>query len=205
MSNSILQPILELHLTGFPTIFESFDLEKAAQRLLEDFCALLQTNVLLQHTVVTHALRLAVNNRELPVVMILIGLRLQNQQLLNFAGGEQTLGGLEQSLLEDRDRLVTACQNLPAQTTLVTMDLAQRVTAASLNLLADARDPELAHHLTVLLSVKARQWHGSMTDHPFQLVFPALPRYEWQIEPIFLSRPQPNCQERRLHAGCSVV
>ncbi|HEY8905289.1 MAG TPA: hypothetical protein VIM63_04540 [Rhodoferax sp.] len=25
------------------------------------------------------------------------------------------------------------------------------------------------------------------------------------IQPIFLSRPQPNCQERRLHAGCSVV
>ena len=182
MSNSILPPILELHLTGLPTIFDSCDLEKAAQHLLDDFCTLLQIDVLLQHTVVTHGFRLTVDSHERPAVLIVIGLRLQNQQLLNFASGEQTLGALELSLLEDRDRLVTACQNLPAQTTLVTMDLAQRVSAASLNLPADAQDPELAHHLTVLLGVKARQWHGSVTDHPFQLAFPALPRYEWQVE-----------------------
>src|SRR3989442_2144385 len=182
MSNPILTPSLELKLTGLPSVFEAPQLEDQATSLLQDLRTLLDTKALLRHTALTHAFRLVVDDRQEPGVLLVIGLALSNQHVLDFQHKTKKLGELEQLILEDRHKVVNACKNLPTQSALVAIEFSQRISAACLNLPVEDIQPELSKRLQVLLGVKRRNWQGVLTDHPWQHQLPAIAKYEWRSE-----------------------
>ena len=102
MSNPILTQVLELELSGLSSVFEARQLEEQAESLLQDLRTLLDTKTLLQHTAFTHAFRLVVDDRQEPGVLLVIGLALSNQHVLDFQHKTKKLGELEQLILEDR-------------------------------------------------------------------------------------------------------
>ncbi|MFC5520837.1 hypothetical protein [Polaromonas jejuensis] len=182
MSNPILTPILELKLTELTPVFEAHQLEEKATSLLQDLRTLLDTKTLLQHTALTHTFRLVVDDRQEPGVLLVIGLALSNQHVLDFQYETRSLGAMEQLILEDRKKVVNACRNLPTQSALVAIEFSQRISAACLNLPVEDIQPELSKRLKVLLGVKRRNWHGVLTDHPWQHQLPAIAKYEWRSE-----------------------
>ena len=182
MSNAILTQVLELKLTGLPSVFDAHQLEDQATNLLQDLCTLLDTKALLRHTVLTHAFRLVAGDCEKPGVLLVIGLTLSNQRILDFHYKTRSLGEMEQSILEDRQKVVNACKNLPTQSALVAVEFSQRISAACLNLPLEDLQPELSRRLQVLLGVRRRNWHGVLADHPWQHQLPAIAKYEWRSE-----------------------
>lgn len=182
MINTMLMEVLELKLTGLPPVFEARQLDEQAHKLMYDLSALLDAKVLLQHSVLTHKFRLTVNDQQGPGVLLVIGLALPNQHILDFQYGARSLGAMEQLILEERQKLVVACKNLPTQSALVAIEFSQRISAACLNLPVQDLHPDLFKRLNALLSVKRRSLHGTVTDHPWQHQIPAIAKYEWRGE-----------------------
>ena len=102
--------------------------------------------------------------------------------MLDFECGFRSLGSLEQSILEDRQKMVTACRNLPTQSALVAIEFSQRISAACLNMPQELLQPELSKRLKILLGVKTRRWHGFVSEHPWQHQLPTIGKYEWRAE-----------------------
>jgi hypothetical protein len=182
MINTMLVEVLELKLTGLSPFFEARLLDEKAQKLLHELSALIDAKVLLQHSALTHKFRLTVNDHYEPGVLLVIGLALRNQQVLDFQHVARSLGTIEQLILEDRQKMVTACRNLPTQSALVAIEFSQRILAACLNIPQELLQPELSKRLKTLLSVKTRSWHGSVSDHPWQHQLPSIGKYEWRRE-----------------------
>jgi hypothetical protein len=116
--------------------------------------------------------------------LLVIGLALRNQHFLDFLNEARSLGAIEQLMLEDRQQMVTACKNLPAQSALVAIEFSQRFSAACLNMPQELLHPELSMRLKILLSVKTRSWHGSISEHPWQHHLPGLAKYDWRSEHV---------------------
>lgn len=182
MINTMLMEVLELKLTGFSPLFEARQLDEQAHKLMCDLNILLDTNTLLQRSVLTHKFRLTVNDKHEPGLLLVIGLTLHNQQVLDFLHAENSLGEMEQFILEDRHKMVTACRNMPTQTALVAIEFSQRISAACLNTPQDLLQPELSKRLKLLLSVRTRRWQGSISDQPWQHDLPGLAKYEWRSD-----------------------
>jgi hypothetical protein len=182
MINAMLLDVLELKLTGFSPLFESRQLDEQAHKLMYDLNILLETNVLLQHSMLTHKFRLTVNGKNEPGLLLVIGLALRNQHVLNFGYEEKTLGEMEQCILEDRHKMVTACRNLPTQTALVAIEFSQRISAACLNMPQELLQSELSKRLKILLGVKTRRWQGSISEQSWQHDLPGLAKYEWRAD-----------------------
>ncbi len=182
MTNTMLTEVLELKLAGLSPLFGARQLDEHAEKLMHDLYALVDAKVILQHSVLTHKFRLAVNDHHEPGVMLVIGLTLRNQHFLDFQHEARSLGALEQLILEDRQKMVTTCRNLPTQSALVAIEFSQRISAACLNMPQELLHPDLTKRLKTLLSVKTRRWHGSVSEHPWQHQLPMIGKYEWRGE-----------------------
>jgi hypothetical protein len=182
MSNTMLMEVVELKLAGLPPLFTASQLDEHAEKLMHDLSTLIDAEIILQHCVLTHKFRLALNDHHEPGVLLVIGLALRNQHFLDFLHEARSLGAMEQLMLEDRQQMVAACKNLPTQSALVAIEFSQRFSAACLNLPQALLHPELSRRLKTLLSVKTRSWHGSVSEHPWQHHLPGLAKYEWRAE-----------------------
>lgn len=182
MINLRLTDVLELELPDFPRIFDATLLEEHAQAVLADVARLLDTETSLQHTRLAHAFSMTLDERQSPRLKIVIGLALLNQRLLDFQFRELTLGDLELAALEDRQRLVTACKNLPVQHSQLSLEIARRISAACLDIPVASLQAEVSRHLKSLLASHRRPLYGTLAGTPWQHELPSLPSFEWRRE-----------------------
>lgn len=127
MTDTMLVKVLELKLNNLPLEFDSWQLKARAERVIEDLNDLLDSKALLQHSTFVHKFRLGVDERRDPFTSMVVGLTVHNQRFLDFQYGSKSVGAIEQLVLEDRQRIVAACRNLPTQSALVAIEFAQRI------------------------------------------------------------------------------
>lgn len=182
MLNTRLTDVLELELPDLPRVFDTALLDAHAQNVLGDLERMLETGTLLQHTRLVHVFSMARDDRQMPRLKIVIGLELINQCALDFQFHTMTLGELELSALDDRQRLVNACKNLPTQNTLVSQEVSRRIAAACLDIPIESLQPEVSRRLKNLLGIQRRNLQGTLTGDPWQQELPALPKFDWRRE-----------------------
>ena len=182
MTNMMLIEVLELELDNLQLEFSSWQLKEQAETVLDDLSNLLDAKALLQHSILTHKFRLRVNERREPFVSMVVGLAVRSQRVLDFQFGNTSVGAIEQLVLNDRQRLVTACKDLPVQSALVAIEFAQQITSACLNLSAQEPPHDFEKRLKTLLNVKSRRLSGTVSDHPWQHELPAIAKYDWHSE-----------------------
>lgn len=182
MTKTMLLEVLELSLAGLPPLFEARHLDEQAHKLMQDFSILLNTKVLVKNSVLMHKFRLTVNEHQKVGVMLVVGLTLPNQLMLDYEYGSRSLGCLEQLILEDRQKMVTACRNLPTQSALTAIEFSQRIAEACLFLPIQDQCEDLANRLKTLLTVKRRRWNGIVADRPWQHQLPSIAKYDWRSE-----------------------
>lgn len=177
--------VMELEIRGLPEFFEERELRHRAQAVVSDLTRLLALERLLKFTTLTYRYRLRSDETGSPSIVLALELTHRPQRLLNFQGDDTTPGNLERNLLEDRQRLRHACEELPVQNSHATIALAQRLHAAFLGSPDEALAHETERQLTALISSRHRRWCGHLSEgHPWQMELPALPRYEWVGTPI---------------------
>lgn len=182
MLNTRLTEVMELELPDLPRVFDAELLEAHARSVLSTLEEMLEASTLLQHTRLVHSFTMTVDDRQSPRMRVVIGLELINQRALDFQFRTMTLGELEQAALDDRQRLINACINLPAHSTMVSMEVSRRIAAACLDLPMENLQPEVSRRLRSLLGVPRRNLHGTLAGDPWQHELPALPRLEWRRE-----------------------
>ena len=185
MNPMVTIKVMELEIQGLSDIFDEQQLRQRAHAMVSDLTRLLALDRLLQYTTLTYRYRLRCGETGSPSIVLVLELTQRPQRLLDFQGDGTTLGTLERNLLEDRQRLRHACQELPVQNSHATIALAQRLHAASLDSPDEALPPETDRQLSALINSRHRQWNGHLAeDHPWQMELPALPRYEWVGPPV---------------------
>jgi hypothetical protein len=100
--------------------------------------------------------------------------------MLNFGAQALTPAAIEMRCIEDRSRIVKACQEVNNEATLVAVALANRVTAANMNRPVDDMTPDIARRMKVLINASRKEMTGMIADRPWQLEFPSLPKYQWK-------------------------
>ena len=130
MNPLITIKVMELEIRGLPEVFEERELRHRAQAVVSDLARLLEVERLLQFTTLTYRYRLHSDETGSPSIVLVLELTQRPQRLLNFQGDDTTPGNLERNLLEDRQRLRHACEELPVQNSHATIALAQRLHAA---------------------------------------------------------------------------
>jgi hypothetical protein len=179
MNNSLITNILNLKMTGLPIQFTSLQQEGCAKSLIDDLRSLLNIDSLLQHTRLEHNFQIQADEKRHPHLNLVLGLTLKVQTELDYSFRRFTLGALELQVLEDRHRLINACKSLPIQSSAVVSAVANRISAACLDLpLVDLR-PEIKNRLRALLRVRQKNWSGSVAGSPFDHQKEMFPKYEW--------------------------
>lgn len=184
MNKVMVTPILELVLTDLSAEFDSIELEVRARSQLHDLESLLKISNLLTHTKLIYAFRADVNEKEAAVIVLIVGLALRNQAILDFENRTLSAGQIEQFTLDDRQRMVGACRALPTLNASAAMGLAQRLSRAYLNLPEASLQPRIEEQINVLMRSKRRHWNGQLTGNPWQHQLPALPKHEWLSEHV---------------------
>lgn len=185
MNPLVTMRVIELEIGGLPEIFDERQLRQRARAMISDLTMLLETDRLLQFTTLTYRYRLRSNEAGSSLIVLVLELTPRPQRLLNFQGDGVTLGTLERNLLEDRQRLWHACKELPVKNSRVTIALAQRLHAASLDSPDAALAPEMKRQVTKVKNSRQRRWNGHFPEgQPLQMELPALPRYEWVGPPV---------------------
>lgn len=182
MNNTLIANILKLNLTGLPSQFTSLQLENCAKSQIDDLRVLLNIDSLLHHTKLDYNYEIQTDSHGLPCLNIVLGLTLKSQSVLNYSFQTITLGALELQVMDDRQRLIHACKNLPLQSSAVVNAVADRINAACLDLPVEELRPEIASRLDALLRVKKQHWNGTVSDSLLQHELPSLPRFEWHRE-----------------------
>lgn len=184
MNENFLTDVLQLGLPSFPARFKSVDLEHCASSMLRDLEALLDTKEVLKHTVLRYEFKLSLDDGQRPCVLLLVGLELQSQQILDFGFGMSSLGQLEQMVLNDRAALIQACRQLPTQMARASVAFADRISSAGLNLPMEELQPAVMKKLRALLQARYRKFSGAVAEYPFQHELPSFGKYEWRADAI---------------------
>lgn len=185
MNQDMLTVVAELHMPSLPSIFDASQLQGRANAMLRDLSRLLNVDSILQHTALTHGFRLARPQEDTTPIMLVIGLVVRPQTMLDLLHDNLTLGALQRETLKERRQLLLACLDLPVQHAHATIALAQRLQAGFLDLPDETLAPDIERQLTMLVSARRRTWIGQLAEHdPWQLELPSLPRYEWHRELI---------------------
>jgi len=179
--------VMQLELQGLPYLFNEKQLQRQTRIMISDISSLLQVDRLLLFTTLCNRYRLCSDRAGTPLIFLVLELTPRPQQVLNFEANETTPGTLERRMLEDRQRMRHACEELPVQTSHTMIALAQRLQAAFLDLPDGPLMPETERQLTAVINSRHRRWNGHLEkNHPWQLELPKLPRYEWIGTPIHL-------------------
>ncbi len=185
MKSMVTMKVMELEIQGLTDIFDEQELRQRAHTMVSDLTGLLGLDTLLHHTTLTHRYRLRCGETDLPSIFLVLELTQRTQRLLQFESDGSTLGTLEKNMLEDREHLRRACQELPVQNSHATIALARRLQAAFLNSPDEALPQKMERQLNALVHSRHRRWNGQFSeDHPWQMELPALPRYEWIGSPV---------------------
>lgn len=126
-----------------------------------------------------HKFTLILDDHERPAIKLVVGLGLNNQMRLDYHHHSASPADLELKILEDRERLVKACLNLPIQTTLAANEISRVVTAGCMDLPVEDISQTVTKHLSSILQTRNRSWHGHVNDRPWQHHLPSLPVYQW--------------------------
>lgn len=180
MGKLILQPVLELQIMQLPVVFDLQLLDSHARRLVDQFSVLTEATSILKHTTMTYAFRQALDEINTPVMMLVIGLVLRNQMILDFKFKNIDIATLEMMILEDRSRLISACKNLPIQSSVAAVDFSKRITSACLDLPQSEISAQVSRSLRALLDVKQRSWAGQINSQKWQHHLPHMPPFDWQ-------------------------
>lgn len=181
----VTMKVMELEIQGLADIFDEQELRQRAHTMISDLTGLLASDRLLRYTTLTYRYRLRSGETGSASIVLVLELTQRPQQLLQFQGGDSTLGTLERNMLEDRERLRHACEDLSAQNSQATIALARRLQAAFLNSPDEALPQKIERQLNALVHSRHRRWNGQFSeDHPWQMELPALPRYEWIGSPV---------------------
>ena len=186
MKDALLTQVLKLNLLGFPAFFDSVQLDMRAKGVLDDLATLLGSAALLQHTKLIHRFTQIVDDRQRPLLQLVIGLCLKNQLVLDYHYSAVTAGDLELRILEDRQRLVNACKNLPTMTTAAAIEFSQKVFEACLDCASEDPQQDLSRRLSTLLGVRTKSLVGTLSDQPWEHQLPLISRYEWHPEKLMV-------------------
>lgn len=203
MSNQHLTSILQVKIVGLADPFVPADLTQKATDLLKDLENQLDPKTFLKDTTMDFSLRLDVDEAGKPFHWMLVGLKLISQLELDFYHSDTSDGDIEQKVLEDRQRLVNACRNLPTKNGLTATQWAERTSSAVLNVPQERVVADLHNRITRLASVKNRHWHVHIDGNTFQHELPSIARYEWRRElvsvKVLLDREKRGFSLRLMH------
>jgi hypothetical protein len=184
MSNALLTDICELNLSRLPNEFTLQELEASASEILTDLDSHLGVNRILQCTRLRHAFRTCILTDGNAGINIAIGLGLKDRTLLDNRHGGATIGTLEQLILQDREALISALKNLPMVYNAAFVELAQRISAAALDIEVGVVSPDFSARLKLLVSSKLKKFRGTVAGNHLQMDLPEVPRYVWHKDTI---------------------
>ena len=206
MRSALLTTVLRIRINNMPRSFSAEELAQKGCLMQQDIEALTDAHSILLNTQLAHRFSQEVDEKEHAVLDMLVGLKPKNQLVLDYSFSPtpplspMSPGHLEQLILEDRQRLVAACQNLATRTTFTVNEFSQRVAAACLDLPVADLKLELRKGLQSLLEVTTRTWRGRLVDQPWQHDVPAIPKYDW-IREIFSVRVMLHRERRGYSLG----
>ena len=175
-----IRAVLEFPFAGLPGVFGTADIHTLASSYQRQIADLIDARSILKHTTLRWELRHASDTDKCRELVLLIGLQLTNQRLLDLCFDAIGPEDVHDYLAADRNAFVKACQDAPLRDSAAASGFALRVAAACRNQSPPQVRREIEQGIRKYLGGRLRKAQGKLIENDWRLSLPDLPRYDWE-------------------------
>jgi len=181
-----LSAVLELPLAGLPNEFRTSNIHDRAHGYMRELASLIDSKTVLLNTTLSWTLRYPVAADRCKELVLLIGLQLTNQLMLDFSLDVLNHNDVKTFLLNDRMAFVKACREAPLRHGQSASGFALRVAAACRDQSLPELKSEIAQSIHRYLGGRLRKVQGKLVDSDWELDLPHVPLYDWENKTVII-------------------
>lgn len=181
-----LSAVLELPLAGLPNEFRTSNIHDRAHGYMRELASLIDSKTVLLNTTLSWTLRYPVAADRCKELVLLIGLKLTNQLVLDFSFDVLNHNDVQTFLLNDRMAFVKACREAPLRHGQAASGFALRVAAACRDQSLPELKSEIAQSIHRYLGGRLRKVQGKLVNSDWELDLPHVPLYDWENKTVII-------------------